>query len=97
MAGTGMIGAALSSIGALLLIVALIAGLGTLLRRIDPSLRRRLIAPAARGGTVLATRRLDRRRSLSLIDFEGERYVLLSGGPNDIMLKSRTIDERGRP
>lgn len=97
MAGTGMIGPIVSSLGALLLIVAVIAGLGTLLGRVDPSLRHRFLAPSARGGAVLATRRLDRRRSLSLIDFEGERYVLLSGGPNDVLLRGSAVDERGGP
>lgn len=90
-----MISAILSSVGALLLIVAVIAGLGALLRRVDPALRRRLISPAARNGAVVTTRRLDRRRSLSLIDFEGERYVLLSGGPNDVLLKSEAANDRG--
>lgn len=86
-----MIGPILSSVGALLIIVAAIAGLGALLRRLDPALRRRLIAPAARGA-VLANQRIDRRRSLSLIDFEGERYVLLSGGPNDVLLRASASD-----
>lgn len=90
-----MIGSILSSVGALLIIVAAIAGLGALLRRLDPALRRRLIAPT-RSGTVLANKKIDRRRSLSLIEFEGDRYVLLSGGANDVLLKADTPDPEAR-
>lgn len=94
MAATGLINTILSSVGALILISAVTAGLSALLRRVDPALRRRLVAPATRGA-VVTTRRLDRRRSLSLIDFQGERHVLLLGGPNNVLVKSVAVDDRG--
>ncbi|HQT86984.1 MAG TPA: hypothetical protein PK677_00355 [Acidiphilium sp.] len=80
-----------TSLGALGLILALLAGLSALAKRVLP---RWGIGPVAAGGSahraVSAARapsvRLDPRRKLTLVALGGRQFAVLTGGASDVLI-----------
>lgn len=91
MIGLPMLG---SAAGALLLVIALLVGLAAVARRIDLPGR---FGQGPQGAVASGARRscrIDRARTLSVVELSGVRFAILSGGASDQLLILPASGER---